>query len=586
MAFKTEDFIIDLVKQLNLGNMDDATRARLKDLIDKGVATKAQKAWWESGGRDAMKWDAPQINAPDPDNPGQFKYSDSSDEPKTDDLKDLYLKLATILRDVASDRDLKDDTDVKKFLDEFYGAGKAVEDFESKEIDDTKADDIGSYIRSNQRYLSASMGISERDLTKLADTLTSTPKTYMKNAKSLKTFDQFLLGIHNWDDKGGRRPLPGTPPAYLESECLDLRETINTPKDPNATQLTSLKNGMSKLFGKLVTNDKLREKVLAKDTEGDITRWINKGLNETNYKEGDHALKPKYKDRKRFWQKAQDKLKENYVETVGKLAQKHRRHKYSTKANLIVEELIKKGVKPTDGTEKMLETFDAINGYLPNPVQKQLKWIKETMTKMKETDFFKDALKDGTQMRKLVSEIIKAAAHDDKEAEAELALETLAVMRYTMTTSSIRDSLRKTEVSIFSDPGLSWNKNEVMKVMSGALDKMIKYGTMALFEVGNFAKNAIRQNGLKFKKGTGRLGKRITDSVEYTDTTKPEKRKMMERLFARWDFFNSSANTKDYNIFRLHKDVQKDANEVDPATGKTKIQQRFEEYYASHNIGR
>ena len=35
MAFETKNFIIDLARQLNLNNMDDATRARLEDLKKK-----------------------------------------------------------------------------------------------------------------------------------------------------------------------------------------------------------------------------------------------------------------------------------------------------------------------------------------------------------------------------------------------------------------------------------------------------------------------------------------------------------------------------------------------------------------------
>ena len=584
MAFDTGTFFIDYIKQLNLSNMDDATRERLKYLKDNHVATDKQNTW-------------------DPTKPlPECTDATYGGTASVNDLKELYLKMVLIMRDIHADRDMRENAPTKKFLETFYGAGKAVEPYTIAPLSGTDAADIANYISSNKDDFVSFFNdeLKESDLEKLIDTLND--GSYVSNTKTLKNLDKFLSKLtqhYRWgSDKelpstnipaclGSVTPATGTTPATLDlnvSSISNIQKHLNAPILP--TDYTNFNAEMPKLFGKLLSDDKLREKFTSKDAEGDITYWLNKGLSESNYKEGDNALAPKYKDRKRFWKDAQDKLKENYVETVGKLSQKHKRHKYSTNARFIVEELINKGVKPTDGTEKILETFDAINGNLPNPVQKQLKWIKETMTKMKETDFFKDALKDGTQMRQLVSEIIKAAAHDDKEEAAELALETLAVMRYTMTTSSIRDSLRKTEVSIFSDPGLSWNKNEGMKVVSGALDKMIKYGTMALFEVGNFAKNAIRQNGLKFKKGTGRLGKRITDSVEYTDTTKPEKRKMMERLFARWDFFNSSANTKDYNIFRLHKDVQKDANEVDPATGKTKIQQRFEEYYASHNIGR
>ena len=204
------------------------------------------------------------------------------------------------------------------------------------------------------------------------------------------------------------------------------------------------------------------------------------------------------------------------------------------------------------------------------------------MTKMSGTDFFKDALKDGDQMRQLVQEIVKAAAHDDKKEEAKVALEMLAVMRYTITTSSIRDKLNKTPLNLFSDSKLSWNKG-VLADVTKVLDKTIHTVMMGAFETGNMAKNAIKENGVKFKEGTARLDKRTTDSVEYAD---PAKRALMEELFAFWDFVNSSANTKDYNIFKSHKDRQKNADAKMTGGTISNMQDRFDTYYATNNIGR
>ena len=45
MALDNKRFIIDLAKQLNLNNMDDATRARLEDLKTRHVATTKQQGW-------------------------------------------------------------------------------------------------------------------------------------------------------------------------------------------------------------------------------------------------------------------------------------------------------------------------------------------------------------------------------------------------------------------------------------------------------------------------------------------------------------------------------------------------------------
>ena len=250
--------------------------------------------------------------------------------------------------------------------------------------------------------------------------------------------------------------------------------------------------------------------------------------------------------------------------------------------------------------EKLYSTLGAIKGELPNPVQKQLGWITDTLGKFSDKTFFKEALSDGHQMRQLIQEIIKAAVHENppKTAEAEIALEMLAVMRYTMTTSSVRDNLKKTDFTIFSDSNLSANKNEFVQAFTKATDKLIKATVMGAFEIGNLAKNAIKTSGVKFGHGTGRLDKRTTSSVEYAD---PDKRKTMEYLFARWDFFNSSKATKDYNIFTSHKAKQAEADSAGtPGTttittsagtsysidDPTKQQERWLEYLRQHNIGR
>ncbi|MBR3930852.1 MAG: hypothetical protein IKJ62_04730 [Alphaproteobacteria bacterium] len=597
MAFDSEKFLIDLAKQLNLKNMDDATRARLDDLKKKGVATKKQQGWDLT--KPLPKIDDITPADPATGTPATYTYNGQTvaptTKPKAVDLADIYKKVIVIMRDIHADKELRENDPTKKFLNTFYGAGKAVEQYTIAPLAD--APGIANYISSNLgRFVDFFNGeIKERDFNTLITKLTD--GSYISDTKSLKTLDKFLGRISYYYQWGSDKPLPSTniPPclgievttpggataADLDTTSIKLiQKGLHTPVMP--VSLDTFKTEMENLFGKLVSDDKLREKFSGKDEDGDITKWINKALIETDYKQGDHALAPKYTDRKTFWKRAKDKIKEWEVDTVGKLKNKHTRHIYSTDARFIVPELIDKGVKPTDGTGKILETLGAVIGNLPNPVQKKAKWVSGTMSKLSKTNFFKDALKDGDQMRQLVQEIIKAAAHDDKKEEAKVALEILAVMRYTMTTSSVRDKLKKTELSILSDPKLSWNKGLVANV-TRAIDKTIHTGMMAAFEIGNLAKNALKENGVKFKQGTGRLDKRTTDSAEYTD---PAKRAMMEELFAFWDFVNSSANTKDYNILASHKAVQEQAD--NPITGGTVsvMHDKFDQFYNSNSIGR
>ena len=306
MAFETKNFIIDLARQLILNNMDDATRARLKDLKEKGVATKEQMSW--KPGKVPPKIDDM--------SGGTYTYNPGAGAaPTSNDLDELYLKLVVILRDLAADSELSTEDPVKSFLADFYGIGKAVEPYTATPLAAGYAPQIGAYILANKVLLSAGMGISENDLDSLAAALNG--GTYNINAKALKTLDKFLIGLYNWNDNGGARPIPGALPACLETggaidygKLFAIRNTINTPVAPRAAQKTQLNSNINKLFGKLVSNEKLFENFQKKDEDGKVSSWISKGISKSNYKTGDNALTPKYDDRRQFWDDAKAKIEE------------------------------------------------------------------------------------------------------------------------------------------------------------------------------------------------------------------------------------------------------------------------------------
>ena len=600
MAFDTENFIIDLSRQLNLNNMNDAQRARLKDLKDNTVATKDEQSW-EPGK------DLPTIT--DKEN-GEYKYSTEQDAPSATDLEDLYKALVVIFRDLAADTDLSAEDPVKSFLADFYDSNKAVEPFQiEKPITPENAEAIATYIENNLRdfvaFFARSGGtLKAKDLSELAKKLRD--DNYTTDAKAVKNLQTFVSSLSSFARYDDAEKLPGKdfPKCFGRAvdgkivrfdfdnvnEIYDNTEKLKIPDD-----LTPLQKGVNDLFRKLVTDEKLREKFSSKDTDGQITKWINKGLSKSNYKD----LEPLYKDKKTLCKNAQEKLKKHYNDTLGKFKQKHNRHKYSTNARYIVAELIKKGVKPTDGTEKILETFDAIKGNLPTPVKKQLDWCKETLSKFKDQDFFKNALKNGKQMNTLVMEIIKEAAHNGKKNEAKVLLEMLSVMRYTSTTSSIRDKLYKMDFVLFSDPDISLNKeNSFIHSFMKGVDATLKYTMLGAFEVANIIKNKYNEHGLKFKEGKDKLDKRIKESVEYKDKDK-DRQAIMEELMGFWNAVNNSWVSKDYNPFKKHSTVQKAADQGPketitiklagsdrPLEAKTKQEKNVYKYILDNNIGR
>lgn len=693
MSFDTKQYIIDLAKQLNLKNMDDARRARLKDLKKKKVATGDQAGW-----------------DPDADLPKLTDYTGGAPL-NSADLVDLYKNLQMMLYNVSVDKELMKDKATTKFINEYYGPGKAIEPLEYEQVfSDTEANELGTYISTNLAKLSQLLDMSDqvKNLGKLAAAMTSTPPTYRESTKHIATLQQFFRRVAQYYNQDHREELPAGLPIFLQqSEPLDdtektdiatyinvniagleistgipraslitlkdaltstpptyhnnpatfrhLRQlfdygvsdilpggvpsclkdvekmyslenyrpgriNLNTDKISEWTEsITEVKaptkdlvpptppvagtvyfsESIEPMLSDIASKDKLREKLFSKDTS-DFKDWFNDGLDKTNYKDGKNKLTPKFEDRKRFFKRAKEKIQQKYGDTLGKLEQKHKRHIYSTNARYVVEQLLKKKIDPTSGMEKLSSTLGAITGDLPTPVQEQTKTIKGWFDTLAGNDFFKDALRDGKQMRRLVQEIIKLGVKEEKKAEAKVALEMLSVMRYTMTTSSIRDKLKKEDFTIFSDSSLSFNKDGggLVQTFTKATDKLLKTMAMGAFELGNLAKNAINTNGIKFKHGDGHLDKTITESVLYTNA---EKKAMMEELFAFWDFVNSSQQSKDYNIFKSHQKVQ---GKADTATGRatksvttsggvtyeidnpTVQDEKFLEYLLRNNIGR
>ena len=318
-----------------------------------------------------------------------------------------------------------------------------------------------------------------------------------------------------------------------------------------------------------------------------ISYSIDQALRQSNYTSPDskNFLPPLYKDRKRFFDRAKKKINDWEKDYFGRWRSRHERHIYSTNASYIVSGIIDNKIRPTDGLGKILENADKIKSKLAPKAKTEFDYFVKVLNKLSKTKAFAEATKDGDQMRYLVQEIIKDAVHNDKVNEAKTVLETLAMVRYGATTSSVRDKLKDAtkDFAIFSDKSLSFNqKSEGIQVVTSAFDKLIKSAGILAFETANFIKNKlVRQKGVKFKNGTKRI-KESMGSIEYAD---PAKRTQMEELFAFWDFVNSSIS-KDYKIFRRHSKVQKSMTEI-PTGGTTRpIDDMFTQFYTTNSIGR
>ena len=250
---------------------------------------------------------------------------------------------------------------------------------------------------------------------------------------------------------------------------------------------------------------------------GKISKHLDKANGNVDYanKDSKDFVPPKRADELTAWQQLKENVSDTWSDYMDKYIKlRGDRLYFSNSAKLIVKALTGANFKPTDGLEKLLDSADKIKKNLmyksPRAVD-HFEWMTKTLGELKDTmpKAFAGALKNGGQMRALVSELIINAVRENKIDEAKTMMEVLSVVKYGYTTSKIMDTLRadKELFTIFSDGNLSWNKNEGVKFVTNAMDKSIRFAFLTVGYAVTGIGNAIRLNGSKFNGKTGRMKK-------------------------------------------------------------------------------
>lgn len=303
---------------------------------------------------------------------------------------------------------------------------------------------------------------------------------------------------------------------------LDFRAISNgfDTVSPNSAKMGRFKLEYSDLLKELYTNSKAFEVFQANDSSK-ISSSLNEAKEFLDYGNTDSKsyVPPKRTDELTLPQRISkwwDNTYENYLDKYVKL--RGDRLYFSPSAKNIVKAITKENIKPTDGLEKVLASASNITKFLKDKsptATEHFDWFIKTLNGLKNTmpKSFAGALKNGNQMRAIVSELIMSAIRGGgKMDEAKTAMEVLSVIKYGYTTSKIMNVFNKSDLTIFSDPGLSWNKSsEAVKFITTAMDKTIKVAFQAIGYGITIAGNAIRLSGSKFKHNKNR-----TDSARQT----------------------------------------------------------------------
>lgn len=509
---KMEDFLLQYFMQLRFNEMPPEIFAQFKDYAKNDDFRGNMKNWKKylmhiNSDGELVPNDLP--------NPAQVGGAYELSE---DDWKDLFREFQSAFRKMDANRKNYINTvnynannqDAIDFLDEYFGFGRLFDKATASPEAEQDISVLADLLKNHENVLK--MKLSEWDL--LNDNFTYTDlQKGIKNQK-YNTDSDFQSKLKN---VAYYITTYTTNPYYKDDDLINALGQYDFSKiqdgfddklvDPN--KLNDFKTEYDILLRRLASKDKIRDvfpsdKIKsAFDTAKSNIAYDDKGSKD--------YIPPKRADELTLWQQLKKQVGDTYADVFDKYVKfTGDRLYFSAQAKQIINAIHKAEVKPTDGIEGVLKKATSIKDALlyKSPTAKEhFEWLEKTMSELKDSmpKAFEGALRNGRQMRALIEEMIMIAVRDGKEKEAKSAMEVLSVIKYGYTTSKIMDTLGKEELSLFSDKGLSWNKNEGVKIVTQALDKSIKTAFMGVGYGITIVGNAINLSGNKFKGKRGRM---------------------------------------------------------------------------------
>lgn len=476
----------------------DDFRGNMKDWKSKLMHQNANGKWVEN-------------DLPDPnDATGNFFLDDKEWAKFFNAFQDAFREMS------ASKDSFKDNAKATSFLNEYFG-DPATHLFANAVANPTAESlingDFKQFLTDHRNGLEIYLkqwGLVDSDFS-YSDLLNGISSKKYNTApdfqKKLKTVAQYITFYVQQPDFQQALGLRGRQlPNFTDIENGFDTSTVN----PN--KLDYFKRNYKSLLNTLVTDSKVYDVFKLYD-HGKISKHLEASVGKVDYANADSKdyVPPKRSDELTPWQHLKDNVKDTWTDYMDKYIKlRGDRLYFSNSAQLIFKALTGAKFKPTDGLDKLLSSAGDIKKNLmyksPRAVD-HFDWMNKTLGELKNTmpKAFAGALKTGRQMKAIVSELVIKAVRENKMDEAKTAMEVLSVVKYGYTTSKIMDALGNEKLSIFSDGGLSWNKNQAVQFVTNAMDKSIKAAFMGVGYLITMGGNAIRLNGSKFNGKTGRI---------------------------------------------------------------------------------
>lgn len=524
MSVKMNDFLLQYYMQLRFNHMPAEVRAKFNEYAKNDDFRGHMKDWKKN-----LMTNGANNPMPDPNEAG------GAWELSNDEWEKLFRAFQDAFRAMDADKkSFKDNKDANDFLNEYFGDlhlfsnGVASNDAEQEIQGNFK-----TFLESNRQVLEVAFkqwGLTDGDFS-YSDLMNGIQdkkyNTSPKFQKKIKDVAQYVAYYMRQPDFVNSLPNAQTNlPDFEKVEKGFDDDQIDPQKldyfKRNHRDLLDTLNKKSKIYSVFKTYDK-----------GKISKLLDEATEKVDYgnKESDDYVPPKRDDELTPWQQLSKNIGDTWSDYMDKYIKFRGDRLYmSNSAKAIVKALDDKKVKmkPTDGLGKLVENTDVIKAnllYKSPTATKHFEWMAKTLKELQSTmpKAFAGALQNGRQMRALVSELIMTAVRDGKMDEAKTAMEVLSVIKYGYTTSKIMDALGKESLSIFSDKGLSWNKNEGVQFVTNAMDKSIKAAFMGIGYGITIAGNAYNLHGSKFNQATGRMKQAHDDFIQANDDAKNKK---------------------------------------------------------------
>lgn len=541
-------FLKKYYKQLHFDSMAPGVRARFAEWIKNDTLTPDMRLWVNNCLQlDANKKPLKDANGNYIPNPLPNIDNDLTDE----ELRKLFLAFQNAFTGMDADKgSFKDSNpDAYLFVTQYFGDNKLFKIAPANPECEQGIKSIIKAITDNEAlktYLSGgdkSIFKKEDDLNKFIAECNS--KKYNTDASLQRTVQKVARALQSiyWDSnipenvvEAVNQSIPTDKlKAVTNENAFAMQAGQINQDDLNKFKIYAKKayskndsNEVNKmgLLQALYFNKNIRSKFAEYDNKA-ITGPINSAESSVNYqdKSKGNYVDEKLTDKKSPLERVKDWVGDTYNDVFKKYEElRGGRLFFKQEAKDIFKAIDSVKIKPADGLQTLLSKSKEIEGKIINPVSQQhFKWFTETMEPIakKMPSAVAGAWKNAKLMKAVIGEIILKAtdnnAGKDAIEKAKTAMEIMTAMKYGLMTSRIMDAMKQTNFTIFSDGGLSWNKNEGIKFVTGAFDQSIKAAFLGAGYAVTIVRNKIMMSNMQFTNKNNRnnseLAKRFAEEA-------------------------------------------------------------------------